>query len=150
MGRTIADHLAKTLTAVGAERIWGVTGDSLNGLSDSLNRMDSIRWMHTRHEEVAAFAAGADAAATGRLTHHPHVHGIVPGGGLSPDGERWIACRPGFFLPVRVLSHLFRRRFLEALQSAHHRGGLQFFGEYAGLADAAIFARWLAPLRTCE
>ena len=53
------------------------------------------------------------------LTHHPHVHGIVPGGGLSPDGERWIACRPGFFLPVRVLSRLFRRRFLEELQRAH-------------------------------
>jgi pyruvate dehydrogenase (quinone) len=67
MGRTIADHFAQTLAAAGVERIWGVTGDSLNGLSDSLNRMDSIRWMHTRHEEVAAFAAGADAAATGRL-----------------------------------------------------------------------------------
>jgi hypothetical protein len=84
------------------------------------------------------------------LTHHPHVHGIVPGGGLSPDGERWIACRPGFFLPVRVLSRLFRRRFLEALQSVHHRGDLQFFGEDTGLTDPAIFARWLAPLRTCE
>jgi hypothetical protein len=84
------------------------------------------------------------------LTHHPHVHGIVPGGGLSPDGERWIACRPGFFLPVRVLSRLFRRRFLEALEAAHHRGQLQFFGEYTGLADPATFARWLAPLRTCE
>ncbi|CAB3810451.1 IS91 family transposase ISAzo26 [Paraburkholderia ultramafica] len=84
------------------------------------------------------------------LTHHPHVHGIVPGGGLSPDGERWIACRPGFFLPVRVLSRLFRRRFLEALADAHRRGQLQFFGEYAGLATAAAFARWLAPLRTCE
>ena len=53
------------------------------------------------------------------LTHHPHVHGIVPGGGLSPDGERWVACRPGFFLPVRVLSRLFRRRFLEELAAAH-------------------------------
>ncbi|CAE6815957.1 IS91 family transposase [Paraburkholderia domus] len=84
------------------------------------------------------------------LTHHPHVHGIVPGGGLSPDGERWIACRPGFFLPVRVLSRLFRRRFLEALQSVHHRGDLQFFGEYSGLADSSTFARWLAPLRSCE
>jgi hypothetical protein len=84
------------------------------------------------------------------LTHHPHVHGIVPGGGLSPDGERWIACRPGFFLPVRVLSRLFRRRFLEALTEAHRRGQLQFFGEYAGLADPAAFASWLAPLRTCE
>jgi len=53
------------------------------------------------------------------LTHHPHVHGIVPGGGLSPDGEHWVACRPGFFLPVRVLSRLFRRRFLEELAKAH-------------------------------
>jgi hypothetical protein len=56
------------------------------------------------------------------LTHHPHVHGIVPGGGLSSDGKRWIACRPGFFLPVRVLSRLFRRRFLEGLLRAHHHG----------------------------
>lgn len=64
---TIADYLAATLAAAGVERIWGVTGDSLNGLSDSLRRLGSIRWMHTRHEEVAAFAAGADAAATGRL-----------------------------------------------------------------------------------
>lgn len=84
------------------------------------------------------------------LTHHPHVHGIVPGGGLTADGERWISCRPGFFLPVRVLSRLFRRRFLEALQAVHHRGHLQFFGEYAGLADPATFARWLAPLHACE
>ncbi|SAL87823.1 Putative transposase [Caballeronia arvi] len=84
------------------------------------------------------------------LTHHPHVHGIVPGGGLSANGERWIACRPGFFLPVRVLSRLFRRRFLEALADAHLRGRLQFFGEYAHLADRAAFAQWLAPLRASE
>jgi rubrerythrin len=84
------------------------------------------------------------------MTHHPHVHGIVPGGGLSPDGERWIACRPGFFLPVRVLSRLFRRRFLEALEQCHRNGQLQFFGEHDGLADPAAFARWLAPLRACE
>ncbi len=84
------------------------------------------------------------------LTHHPHVHGIVPGGGLSPDGERWVACRPGFFLPVRVLSRLFRRRFLEELVTAHRSGQLQFFGEYADLDDAAIFADWLAPLRQVE
>jgi hypothetical protein len=84
------------------------------------------------------------------LTHHPHVHGIVPGGGLSPDAERWVACRRGFFLPVRVLSRLFRRRFLEALEAVHRRGQLQFFGEYAELANAAAFARWLAPLRACE
>jgi hypothetical protein len=78
------------------------------------------------------------------------VHGIVPDGGLSLDGERWIACRPGFFLPVRVLSRLFRRRFLEALADAHRRGQLQFFGDYTELANATAFARWLAPLRTCE
>ncbi|MGJ7511490.1 IS91 family transposase [Variovorax sp. GT1P44] len=84
------------------------------------------------------------------LTHHPHVHGVVPGGGVAPDGERWIACRPGFFLPVRVLSRLFRRRFLEELQNAHHAGRLRFFGEHAALADAKAFADWLAPLRKCE
>ena len=84
------------------------------------------------------------------LTHHPHVHGIVPGGGLAPDGRRWIACRPGFFLPVRVLSRLFRRRFLEELLRAHHDGRLQFFAEHAMLADAGAFVRWLAPLRRCE
>jgi pyruvate dehydrogenase (quinone) len=64
---TIADYLAKTLAAAGVERIWGVTGDSLNGLAYSLDQVGSIRWMHTRHEEVAAFAAGADAASTGKL-----------------------------------------------------------------------------------
>lgn len=84
------------------------------------------------------------------LTHHPHVHGIVPGGGLSFDEERWVACKPGFFLPVRVLSRLFRRRFLEELDKVHRAGQLQFFGEHAPLADAAAFADWLAPLRECE
>ena len=84
------------------------------------------------------------------LTHHPHVHGIVPGGGLSPDGARWIACRRGFFLPVRVLSRLFRRRFLDALAAAHRAGQLRLFGEYAALAEPSAFARWMAPLRHCE
>lgn len=84
------------------------------------------------------------------LTHHPHVHGIVPGGGLSLDGERWVACRPGFFLSVRVLSRLFRRRFLEALMQAHQQGQLQFFGDNTGLADPTAFATWLAPLRQVE
>ena len=84
------------------------------------------------------------------LTHHPHVHGIVPGGGLSPDGQRWIRCKPGFFLPVRVLSRLFRRRFLEELVAALRAGQLQFFGDFAHLADLATFDEWLAPLRTCE
>src|SRR5471030_3374467 len=68
MGKqTIAEYLAKTLEAAGVERIWGVTGDSLNGLAFSLDQLGSIRWMHTRHEETAAFAAGADAASTGKL-----------------------------------------------------------------------------------
>ena len=84
------------------------------------------------------------------LTHHPHVHGIVPGGGLSFDGERWIACKPGFFLPVRVLSRLFRRRFLEELARSHRMGQLQFFGDYVSLSDATVFADWIAPLWKCE
>jgi hypothetical protein len=84
------------------------------------------------------------------LTHHPHVHGIVPGGGLSLDGNRWVACKPGFFLSVRVLSRLFRRRFLEALAQVHQAGQLKFFGEHVQLADATVFAGWLAPLRKCE
>ena len=84
------------------------------------------------------------------LTHHPHVHGIVPGGGLSLDGERWVSCKPGFFLSVRVLSRLFRRRFVEELSKAHAAGQLQFFGEYAHLADASAFVDWLAPLKQCE
>lgn len=84
------------------------------------------------------------------LTHHPHVHCIVPGGGLSPDGQRWIDCRPGFFLPVRVLSRLFRRLFLEKLAQAHAAGRLAFFGELAPLADPRAFMALLAPLRRAE
>jgi hypothetical protein len=84
------------------------------------------------------------------LTHHPHVHGIVPGGGLSPDGQRWVGCKPGFFLSVRVLSRLFRRRFLEELEAAQRAGLLQFFGDFADLTDPTAFDEWLAPMRTCE
>jgi len=84
------------------------------------------------------------------LTHHPHVHGIVPGGGISLDGERWVACRRGFFLPVRVLSRLFRRLFCEKLATAHRAGELKFFGEHAGLSDARAFGEWLAPLRKID
>jgi hypothetical protein len=84
------------------------------------------------------------------LTHHPHVHGIVPGGGLSLDGNRWVACKPGFFLPVRVLSRLFRRRFLEELSKAYEAGQLRFFGEYAGLCKQQTFTHWLTPLKRCE
>jgi hypothetical protein len=74
----------------------------------------------------------------------------VPGGGLSPGGTRWVACRPGFFLSVRVLSRLFRRRFLEELQRLHDSGALRFFGEHAALAERAAFKDWLAPLQKCE
>jgi Putative transposase len=84
------------------------------------------------------------------LTHHPHVHGIVPGGGVAPDADRWVPCKPGFFLSVRVLSRLFRRRFLDELQRLHRDGQLQFFGEHVDLADADAFADWLSPLRQCE
>ena len=84
------------------------------------------------------------------MTHHPHVHMIVPGGGLCDKGERWIACRPTFFLPVRVLSRLFRRLFLEMLATAHEADRLQFFGDHAALAGRAIFAAFLAPLRKVE
>ena len=84
------------------------------------------------------------------LTHHPHVHCIVPGGGLSADGQSWISCRPRFFLPVRVLSRLFRRLFLDRLAAAHAERRLAFFGALAGLADRAAFAARLAPLRRAE
>jgi hypothetical protein len=81
------------------------------------------------------------------MTHHPHVHMIVPGGGLSPDGQRWIAAKPNFFLPVLVLSRLFRRLMLEKLAAAHKAGKLAFFGEHAHLADDKAFAAFLAPLK---
>ena len=84
------------------------------------------------------------------LTHHPHVHMIVPGGGFSPDGKRWISCRPGFFLPVQVLSRLFRRLVVERLVAAHNAGRLQFFGRHAALASRKTFAAHLAPLRKIE
>jgi len=94
------------------------------------------------------------------MTHHPHVHMIVPGGGFSTDGsapvaggqpkahqQSWIACKPGFFLPVFVLSKLFRRLMLEKLATAHAAGNLKFFGAHAPLVDAAAFAKWLSSLR---
>jgi Putative transposase/Transposase zinc-binding domain len=82
------------------------------------------------------------------MTHHPHVHMIVAGGGLSAGGSKWVASKPGFFLPVRVLSTLFRRLMLEQLAAAHAAGKLQFFGEHARLAAADAFAAFLAPLKT--
>jgi putative transposase/transposase-like zinc-binding protein len=84
------------------------------------------------------------------LQHHPHVHCIVPGGGLSPDRERWIACRSGFFLPVRVLSRLFRRLFLQGLEAMHAAGELQFFADLSKLENANAWQAYLAPLRNSE
>src|SRR3954463_5506204 len=84
------------------------------------------------------------------LTHHPHVHVIVPGGGIALDGSRWIACRPGFLLPVRVLSRLLRRLFLEGLSRAHAAGRLGFFGTQAHLAQPEAFRALLAALRRIE
>ncbi len=81
------------------------------------------------------------------MTHHPHVHMIVPGGGLSRDGTKWISSRPAFLLPVRVVGALFRRFFLEALADLHARGKLAFFGTLAHLADGKAFTRHLAPVR---
>lgn len=84
------------------------------------------------------------------LTHHPHVHCIVPGGGFSVDGQQWVACKPGFFLPVRVLSRLFRRLFLDKLQETYHAGVLNFFGQHQPLADAQAFNAWCKSLREQE
>lgn len=84
------------------------------------------------------------------LLYHPHLHCVVPGGGISPDGTRWIACRPNFFLPVRVLSRLFRRLFLEQLQQAFDAGALQFFTGLAHLSDPSTFAKYLACTKQNE
>jgi len=80
------------------------------------------------------------------MTHHPHVHMIVPGGGISLDGTRWISCRPNYLLPVKVLSRLFCRLMLELLLAAHEAGRLQFFGDHAHLAGKAAFKAYLTPL----
>jgi hypothetical protein len=84
------------------------------------------------------------------LTHHPHIHMVIPGGGLSKDGKRWVACKPGFFLHVRVLSRLFRRLFTEGLLALHRAGKLAFFGDHTNLANPDTFTTWLAPLRKSE
>src|SRR6266702_7453515 len=84
------------------------------------------------------------------MTHHPHVHMIVPGGGISADGSRWVSCRSNFILPVPVLSCLFRGLFLAKLRAAHQAGRLKFFGVHAHLADARAFKAYLAPLRKIE
>ena len=84
------------------------------------------------------------------LSFHPHLHCVVPGGGLAPSGDRWIACRPGFFLPVRVLSRRFRTLFLKQLEHAFRQGSLRLEGSLASLAETAAFDQYLAPLRKRE
>src|SRR4029077_14226956 len=81
------------------------------------------------------------------MTHHPHIHMIVPGGGVALDRKRWLSSRPRFLLPVQVLSHLFRRLLLQKLRAAHKANQLQFFGQHAHLAEPKAFAAYLAPLR---
>ena len=80
------------------------------------------------------------------MTHHPHIHGIVPGGGLSADGQQWVACKPGFFLPVRVLSRLFRRLFLELLMKAYQKKQLHFYHQLKLIESCQAFSHWLKPL----
>jgi len=84
------------------------------------------------------------------LTHHPHVHCVIPGGGLSLDGRRWITCKPGFFLPVKPLARLFRRLFLEGLQAAFEKGALRFFNDLAPLAEPRAFAERVTSLRKTD
>lgn len=84
------------------------------------------------------------------LTHHPHIHMIVPGGGLSGDGTKWVSCKPGFFLHVRVLARLFRRLFLDGLMALHRTGELTFFRDLGELTDTNAFTKWLAPFRKVE
>ena len=80
------------------------------------------------------------------MTHHPHVHCVIPGGGITHDGQRWIPCRPGFFLPLRVLSRLFRRLFLQQLMFAYNAGQLQFFGQHRTLANPQAFDNYVQPV----
>ncbi len=84
------------------------------------------------------------------MMHHPHVHGVVPGGGLSLDGKQWVSCKKGFFLHVRVLSRLFRRLFLEKLYRAYRSGKLQFFGKQKRLGDENTFTDWIRTHRQME
>src|SRR5450432_1992392 len=109
-------------------------------IEDRLAEILETQYFHvvfTLPEEIAAI-------------HHPHLHCVIPGGGLSPDGRRWIPCRNGFFLTVRVLSRLFRRLFLEQLQAAFNSGQLQFFSALQELQQEQAFARYLAPVRNAE
>ena len=133
-------HLVFTLPAAIADIAW----QNKAVVYDLLFRAASENVADDRRRAEASWRA--DRAAGQAFTHHPHVHVIVPGGGISTDGLRWIASRPGF-LPVRVLSTRFRRLMLEKLMAAHAQGRLRFFGEHMSLADGRAFTTCLAPLQ---
>ena len=124
-----------------------------SGLRHSLPRRRRDLTHHRRRSQHLGAEIGFLAVLHSwgqNLLLHPHLHCVVPGGGIGPDGQRWVACRPGFFLPVRVLSCLFRRLFLEYLQTAFDPGQLQFFSSLERLRDRRAFAQYLAPLRKTE
>ena len=105
---------------------------------------------HRRRSEAPGRRIGITAVLHtwgSALTHHPHVHMIVPGGGLSPDGSRWVACRSNFLVHVNLLARLFSGKMLAMLADAHDAGQLTFFNAQAGLADKTTFKRFIAPLR---
>jgi hypothetical protein len=106
--------------------------------------------LHTSRQRRVSDTTGSAGSAGSALTHHANVRMIVPGGGLSPDGTRWITCKRRFFLHVRVLSRLFWRLFPDGRLALYRAGGLSFFSELTGLADHGAFARYLAPLRKTE
>src|SRR5215471_12914277 len=124
-----------------------------SSLNSRLNRLGSfvLNQSSPRKENCHHFPClRLGVHSSGRGCHHPHVHMIVPGGGISLDGERWIACRRNFFLSVHVLSRLFRRLVLEKLTSAYQAGKLQFFGKHVSLTNPRSFAAYLAPLRDAK
>ncbi len=117
------------------------------GFADNL-KAEAVEWVERiENTNVLGFCASGYCECG---YHHPHLHCVVPGGGLSPDGTRWISCRPGFFLPVRVLSRLFRRLFLKYLEKTFDAGRLQFFGSLEKLAESQQFRSYLAPLELSE
>jgi len=103
-------------------------------------------WAGDLHIAIQRHEDGGITALTVAVTYHPHLHCIVPAGGLSPDQTRWVACRPGFLLPVRVLSRRFREVFLARLRAAFAAGEVRFSGTLAALAEPAVFAECLATL----
>src|SRR5215831_532363 len=120
-------------------------GDGLSARQDGRNVVDQLARKLTQPGITAVLHSWGST-----MTFHPHLHCVVTGGGLSPDGTRWITCRPRFFLPVRVLSRLFRRLFLEYLERAFQTGKLAFFSSLQVLHKRAAFLRYLAPLRRAK